>query len=61
VLSLLGVFNANLRELKEMLYQWERPFQVDHSDFAGRFWDEPTPFEDGIAATAAWWIERTPR
>jgi hypothetical protein len=44
-----------------MLYQWERPFQVDHSDFAGRFWDEPTPFEDGIAATAAWWIERTPR
>ena len=50
LLSLIGVFNSNARELKEMLYQWERPFQVDHSKFAARFWGDPTPFEEGIAA-----------
>lgn len=62
LLSLVGIFNSNARELKEMLYQWERPFQVDHSKFAARFWDDPTPLEEGIAATAAWWeraVERS--
>ena len=37
----------------QMLYQWERPFRVDHSKFAASFWSDPTPFEEGIAATAA--------
>lgn len=55
LLSLAGIFNSNARELKEMLYQWERPFRVDHSKFAARFWDDPTPLEEGIATTAAWW------
>jgi nucleoside-diphosphate-sugar epimerase len=58
VLTAMGLFNANLRELKEMLYQWQRPFRVDASKFEGRFWSDPTPFEDGIAATAAWYDQR---
>lgn len=51
MLSAVGVFNTNVRELKEMLYQWERPFHVDSSKFADRFWSDATPFEDGLAAT----------
>ena len=35
--------NGNLREVPEMLYQWERPFRVDHSKFASRFWETPRP------------------
>ena len=51
MLSAVGVFNTNVRELREMLYQWERPFHVDSSKFAERFWSDATPFEDGLAAT----------
>ena len=51
MLSAVGLFNANVRELKEMLYQWERPFLVDSSKFANRFWADATSFEDGLAAT----------
>lgn len=57
-MTLLGLFNKQVREAKEMLYQWDRPFLVDHSKFAARFWDDPTPFEVGIPATAAWFRSR---
>jgi nucleoside-diphosphate-sugar epimerase len=51
MLSAVGLFNTNAREVKEMLYQFERPFRVDSSKFASRFWSNATPFEDGVAAT----------
>jgi nucleoside-diphosphate-sugar epimerase len=57
-MSLVGLFNPTVRESKEMLYQWDRPFLVDHSRFAARFWDDPTPFEEGIPATADWYRKR---
>ena len=52
LMPILGLFDANVRELKEMLYQWDRPFHVDSSKFGARFWSDATPFEEGIAATA---------
>lgn len=58
VMTLLGLFNKQVAEAKEMLYQWDRPFLVDHSKFAARFWDEATPFEVGIPAAAAWYRRR---
>ena len=57
-MALIGLVNPQVREVKEMLYQWDRPFLVDHAKFAARFWDNPTPFEDGIAATADWYRSR---
>lgn len=58
LMTVIGVFDRQVREAKEMLYQWDRPFLVDHSKFATRFWDDPTPFEAGIPATAAWFRSR---
>lgn len=58
MMTLIGLFNKQVREAKEMLYQWDRPFLVDHSKFAARFWDDPTPFDVGIPATAAWFRSR---
>lgn len=55
LMSILGLFNADVRELKEMLYQWERPFHVDATKFTGRFWDDPTPLEQGVAQTVAFY------
>ncbi len=53
MMSLVALINSDVRELKEMLYQWERPFHVDASKFSDRFWSDATSFEDGLAATAA--------
>ncbi|MHC4910394.1 MAG: NAD-dependent epimerase/dehydratase family protein [Planctomycetota bacterium] len=53
MVALVGLVNANLREMKEMLYQWERPFHVDASKFGQRYWSDATSFEEGLAATVA--------
>lgn len=54
VLSLLGLFVPEMRELKEMRYQWEAPYLVDDTRFREAFGIEPTPFEAQVQATAAW-------
>lgn len=51
LMSVLGLFNADVRELKEMLYQWQRPFHVDATKFSTRFWSDPTPWDQGITET----------
>jgi nucleoside-diphosphate-sugar epimerase len=48
---LLAPFVPFMRELGEMRFQWDRPYVVDTSKFAKRFWSTTTPFEEGIAAT----------
>lgn len=50
----LGLFVPPLRELAEMRFQWDRPYRVDSSRFAKRFWADATPFEVGAPATALW-------
>ena len=48
----LSLFTPELGELAEMRFQWDRPYRVDSSKFAARFWSDPTPFEVGIPLTA---------
>ena len=48
----LGLFVPELKEAREMRFQWDRPYRVDSSRFARRFWADPTPFEIGAPATA---------
>lgn len=50
----IGLFVPPLRELAEMRFQWDRPYRVDSSRFAARFWSDATPFEVGAPATALW-------
>ncbi len=40
-----------MREMREMRFQWDRPYQVDASAWQARFWSDVTSFEDGVAAT----------
>jgi hypothetical protein len=42
----------------EMRFQWDRPYRVDSSRFAKRFWSDATPFEIGAPATALWFRDR---
>jgi len=48
----LGLFMPILGEMREMQFQWNRPYRVDASKFALRFWSDATPFEIGAPATA---------
>jgi nucleoside-diphosphate-sugar epimerase len=47
-----AMFSPFLRELKEMRFQWDRPYQVDASRFKATFWADVTPFETGVPETA---------
>jgi nucleoside-diphosphate-sugar epimerase len=52
MLGASAMFSPFLRELVEMRFQWDRPYHVDASRFAGAFWSDATPFESGIPETA---------
>lgn len=58
--GVLGWLDPLMRQLKEMMYQWEKPFVVDDSKFREAFGDEvkATPIDDGIAATLDWYRKR---
>jgi nucleoside-diphosphate-sugar epimerase len=54
MISMLGIFVPAMRAVTETLYQSERPWVVDHSKFARAFGSRPTPHEQAIAETLAW-------
>jgi nucleoside-diphosphate-sugar epimerase len=59
VLGLLGLVSPLIRELKEIRYQFDRPFTVDSSAYQAQFALRPTPLDTQIEATVAWWRART--
>ncbi len=54
VLRLGGLFSPLVRELPEILYQFERPFEVDSSAFTATFGIAPTPLPELYRTTVAW-------
>ena len=50
-LRLMGVFSPFLRECIEMRFTWNRPYHVDATKFARRFWGDATPLEVGVPET----------
>jgi len=50
----VGLFNGTVRELYEMLYEFEEPFVVDSSKFERAFGDHATPLSEAIPATVNW-------
>lgn len=55
LLQLLGLFNGDLREVLEMIYQFEEPFIVDGSKFSQAFGFQPTALPTAIKSTVTWW------
>jgi nucleoside-diphosphate-sugar epimerase len=53
MLRLAGLFDPQVRESYEMLYQNDSPYLFDSSKFAGEFAFAGTPYGDGIRKTAA--------
>jgi nucleoside-diphosphate-sugar epimerase len=55
VLRAMGLLNPPLRETIEMLYEFEEPFVVDHSDFERTFGERATPLRQAIGETVRWY------
>jgi nucleoside-diphosphate-sugar epimerase len=51
MLRVAGWFDSNVRELYEMLYQYETDYIFDSSKFMKAFRFQSTPYLDGIRAT----------
>ena len=54
MVNVVGFFNGQVRELKEMLYEFEEPFVVDSSRFESTFGVHATPLDESIPATVDW-------
>jgi nucleoside-diphosphate-sugar epimerase len=50
-----GLFIPGARETVEMMYEFEKPFVVDSSQFERTFGVKATPIADAIKATVAWY------
>jgi nucleoside-diphosphate-sugar epimerase len=53
MIRLAGLFDSNVGESYEMLYQSDSPYLFDSSKFAKAFGFSGTPYSEGIHATAA--------
>jgi nucleoside-diphosphate-sugar epimerase len=52
--KLLTFVNPTIREVYEMLYEFEEPFVMDDSKFRTTFDFQPTPLREAIQTTIAW-------
>jgi nucleoside-diphosphate-sugar epimerase len=60
LLRAMGLFNPGMRELIEMLYEFEEPFVVDHSNFEQAFGEQATPLKKAIGETVRWYRSKRP-
>ena len=58
ILKIIGLFNAELREVIEMLYQFENPHIVDNSKFKQTFGNYATPLNEAIQTTVEWFRQK---
>jgi nucleoside-diphosphate-sugar epimerase len=58
MLGLLGRVSPILNELKEISYEFEQPFIVDHSKYEQMFGSNTTPHPEAIQKTLAWFREK---
>jgi len=54
MLRFVGVFNPMVREIIEMLYEFEEPFIMDDSKFTNAFGDISTPLPQAVQVTVDW-------
>ncbi|MET9885614.1 NAD-dependent epimerase/dehydratase family protein [Streptomyces sp. NPDC006430] len=58
VLGVAAPFSPLIRELKEVRYQFDRPFVVDSSAYRTEFAVRATPLDEQVGATVDWWRAR---
>jgi nucleoside-diphosphate-sugar epimerase len=56
-LRALGLFNTDVRELPKTLYQFEAPFVIDDSETRSTFGLAPTPWDEVLRSTIAFYTK----
>ncbi|MFE5539089.1 NAD-dependent epimerase/dehydratase family protein [Streptomyces sp. NPDC056492] len=59
VLGAAALFSPLIRELKEIRYQFDRPFTVDSAAYEAEFAVRATPVAEQVGETVDWWRERS--
>ena len=54
LVNLVALFNGNVRELKEVMFEFEEPFVVDSRAFESAFDQFATPLDTAIPTTVEW-------
>lgn len=54
LVNVLAMFNGDVKEIKEVLFEFEEPFVVDSSAFEATFDHRATPLDTAIPATVDW-------
>lgn len=54
MVRLLGLVNPIVREMYEMMYEWNQPFVLDSGAFQRAFGMQPTPLREALRATVEW-------
>lgn len=54
-MRMAGLLIPEAKETVEMMYEFEKPFIVDHSKFITTFRDTSTPHDEAIEKTLAWY------
>jgi nucleoside-diphosphate-sugar epimerase len=57
VIRLVGLVNPMIRELGELVYEFEAPFILDGSKYLRTFGGAPTPHAAAIRSTLGWYAE----
>ena len=58
ILAAMAAVSPAVRELREVRYQFVRPFVIDSRDFQVTFGVSPTPMDEALRETLAWWRGR---
>ena len=58
VLGVASVVSPLIRELKEIRYQFDRPFVMGSSAYEAEFAVRATPLDEQVKATVAWWRQQ---
>ena len=59
MMKTVGLFIPAVRELPEVLYEFEEDFVVDDSDYASTFGDHATALDQSLSETIEWWRSHT--
>ncbi|MBB6453389.1 nucleoside-diphosphate-sugar epimerase [Salirhabdus euzebyi] len=57
LIHVLSLFNANMKEYKEIFYQFNKPFVMNDDKFKSAFQMELTPLQEAIKDTINWYIQ----
>jgi nucleoside-diphosphate-sugar epimerase len=59
-LTFMSLFSSKMKIALSVLYQFDRPFIVDHSKFEAAFGENTTPHMDAIPPTLNWYRQENP-